>query len=161
MLTSDLTFFQFEADFVQSLRCIPMQVRYKLDTCGLKLKLDHWHKFTAEERATLVELPCQTAIQTAVYRDYLQNLVMQHTQAPVKELDVDPNPPWEEAHTVPVAVQNQAQRFDTRIERDRWAALTPLQRFALCKLSRPGHENRNFLSALYEFRLKVASSANS
>ncbi|HEY9298982.1 MAG TPA: nitrate reductase associated protein, partial [Phormidium sp.] len=26
-------FFQFEADFVNSLRCIPMQVRYKLDTC--------------------------------------------------------------------------------------------------------------------------------
>ncbi len=31
--------FQFEADFVASLRCIPIQVRYKLDTCGIKLKL--------------------------------------------------------------------------------------------------------------------------
>ncbi|MEM6714613.1 MAG: nitrate reductase associated protein, partial [Cyanobacteria bacterium P01_C01_bin.147] len=35
-----------------------------------------------------------------------------------------------------------------------WADLSPLARFALCKLSRPGHENRNFLSALYEFNLK-------
>jgi len=32
-------FFQFEADFVDSLRCIPMQVRFKLATCGIKLKL--------------------------------------------------------------------------------------------------------------------------
>jgi hypothetical protein len=36
------THFQFEADFVAALRCIPMYVRFKLDTVGLKLKLSHW-----------------------------------------------------------------------------------------------------------------------
>jgi hypothetical protein len=54
-------FFQFEADFVDSLRCIPMQVRMKLDTCGIKLKLTHWHQFTQQERQALVEMPCTTA----------------------------------------------------------------------------------------------------
>jgi len=38
-------FFDFEADFVLSLRCIPMIVRYKLDTYGVKLKLAHWNHF--------------------------------------------------------------------------------------------------------------------
>ncbi|MDA0674030.1 MAG: hypothetical protein O3C67_10055, partial [Cyanobacteria bacterium] len=33
------------------------------------------------------------------------------------------------------------------------AGLIPLQRFALIKLSRPGHENRNFLPACQEFGL--------
>lgn len=37
-------FFAFESDFVDSLRCIPMVVRYKLDTCGIKLKLPEWVK---------------------------------------------------------------------------------------------------------------------
>jgi hypothetical protein len=32
-MNSDFPFFQFEADFVESLCCIPMQVRLKLDTC--------------------------------------------------------------------------------------------------------------------------------
>lgn len=35
-----LLYFQFEADFIQTLRCIPLSVRYKLDTCGVKLKLN-------------------------------------------------------------------------------------------------------------------------
>lgn len=40
-------FFAFEADFVVSLGCIPMRVRYKLDTCGIKLKLPQWHQLTS------------------------------------------------------------------------------------------------------------------
>jgi hypothetical protein len=55
-----MTFFQFEADFVESLRCVPMQVRYKLDTCGVKLKLPDWNHFSQAERQQLVELPCET-----------------------------------------------------------------------------------------------------
>ncbi|MBD0342498.1 MAG: nitrate reductase associated protein, partial [Microcoleus sp. Co-bin12] len=38
-----MTFFEFEADFVEALRCIPMKVRLKLDTCGIKLKLQDWN----------------------------------------------------------------------------------------------------------------------
>jgi hypothetical protein len=34
-----------------------------------------------------------------------------------------------------------------------WASLTPLQRFALIKLSRSSHEDKNFLPALKEFHL--------
>jgi hypothetical protein len=36
---------------------------------------------------------------------------------------------------------------------EQWAALSPLQRFALIKLSRSSHENSNFLPALKEFQL--------
>jgi hypothetical protein len=43
-------FFEFEADFVEALRCIPMQVRLKLDTCGIKLKLQDWNHFNQAER---------------------------------------------------------------------------------------------------------------
>ena len=153
MTTSNLTFFQFEADFVQSLRCIPMQVRYKLDTCGVKLKLNHWHHFTAEDREQLVQRPCKTAAETAAYHDYLQILVTQYTQAPAKELAIDPNPPWEQCDRVPDTVQIQATQFNTSITVESWAALTSLQRFALYKLSRPSHENRNFHPALREFGL--------
>jgi hypothetical protein len=48
-------FFQFESDFVASLRCIPMQVRFNLDTCGIKLKLHQWNQFTPGQREKLVE----------------------------------------------------------------------------------------------------------
>ena len=55
-----IKFFAFEADFVDSLRCIPMQARYNLDTCGIKLKLTDWNQMTPDERQALVEQPCTT-----------------------------------------------------------------------------------------------------
>ena len=153
MPTSNFIFFQFEADFVESLRCIPMQVRYKLDTCGVKLKLEHWHKFSQSDRERLVTHPCDTPTAIANYRDMVQSTVLQYTEIPAKDLPIDANPPWLAIDQVPTDIQTQAAKFESAIIPEKWAVLSPLQRFALCKLSRPGHENRNFLSALREFGL--------
>ena len=145
-------YFHFEEDFVDSLRCIPMQVRMKLDTCGVKLKLSHWSRFSAPERQALVTMSCTTPQEVQVYRDYLQQLVVERTGTPAKELAIDPHPPWIEANP-PAAVQEKAAEFGAAIAPQQWKELTPLQRFALIKLSRPSHENRNFLPALKEFQL--------
>lgn len=147
-----LPFFRFEADFVDSLRCIPMQVRFKLDTCGIKLKLSHWHQFTQVERQALVELPCSSD-QVKAYREFLGQLVLEHTGTPATDLPVEAHPSWMNVATIPVSVQNKAQETEVAITLQQWAALTPLQRFVLIKLSRSSHENKNFLPALQEFHL--------
>ncbi len=148
-----VNFFKFEADFVDSLRCIPMQVRMKLDTCGIKLKLTHWHQFTQQERQSLVEMPCTTAEEIETYRQYLQQVVIEHTGIPASELPIDPYPAWIDATTIPPSIQEKAQEFGVSLTSQQWAALTPAQRFALIKLSRPSHENKNFLPALKEFQV--------
>jgi len=146
-------FFQFEADFVASLRCIPMQVRWKLDTCGVKLKLTHWHQFSQSERQQLVEMPCQTSEEVQEYRHTLHHLVLKHTSSRPSELPIEDRPPWMNPFTVPTTVQEQAAATGNSISPEQWQTLSPLQRFALIKLSRPGHENHNFLPALREFNL--------
>lgn len=148
-----INFFQFEADFVDSLRCIPMQVRMKLDTCGVKLKLTHWHHFTQAERQTFVEMSCTTAEEIATYRQDLQQLVINHTGTPASELLIDAHPAWLDATTIPSSIQEKAQEIGVSLTSQQWTALTPVQRFALIKLSRPSHENQNFLPALKEFQL--------
>lgn len=145
-----MTYFQFEADFVEALRCIPMQVRYKLDTCGVKLKLSHWNQFSLTERQQLVDRPCETPEEVAAYRDSLQSLVVAHTGAPASSLAIDPAPPWRQGE-IPKQVTEKLQETGHQLTAASWAALTPLQRFALIKLSRPSHENRNFAPALTEF----------
>jgi hypothetical protein len=155
MTPSNPVYFQFEADFVESLRCIPMQVRYKLDTCGVKLKLHHWHEFSTEERQQLVSLPCDQGSEVSQYRDYLQSLVVAHTGSQAKELAIDPTPPWADANQIPADVQTKLQEVGATLSLEQWQQLSPLQRFALIKLSRPSHENRNFLPALQEFGLSV------
>lgn len=146
-------FFKFEADFVDSLRCIPMQVRMKLDTCGVKLKLQHWHQFTVQERQALVEMPCTTVEEIQTYRQYLQQSVIEHTGTPASDLPIDEHPAWMDATTIPPSVQEKARELEVSITSQQWATLTPAQRFALIKLSRSSHENRNFLPAIEEFQL--------
>lgn len=146
-------YFEFEADFVESLRCIPMQVRMKLDTCGVKLKLTHWHQFTQQERQSLVEMPCTTAQDIEIYRNYLQQLVVQHTGTPASNLTVDSHPAWMDATSIPSSIQEKAQEFGVIITSQHWVELSPAQRFALIKLSRSSHENKNFLPALQEFQI--------
>ena len=123
-------FFQFETDFVGSLKCIPMQVRYKLDTCGVKLKLNHWNKFPQDIREELCDRPCTTPEEVQDYHDWLHQQVVEHT-----------------------ATEAKAQDFDLTIRVEQWETLTPLQRFALIKLSRSSHENANFIPAMKEFGL--------
>lgn len=125
----------------------------KLDTCGVKLKLHHWYEFTQQERQALVEMPCTTQAEIDDYRDYLQNLVIQHTGELAQELAVDPHPPWQNAAVIPTNVLEKSQGFNVEITQATWEGLSPLQRFALIKLSRPSHENKNFLPALKEFEL--------
>lgn len=150
---SDVTFFAFEKDFVKSLRCIPMQVRYKLDTCGVKLKLQHWLEMDQSQRQQLAERPCMTTTEAAAYRDWLQDLLVQTTGAPAKELAVNPLPAWENATQVPADLLDKVMAEGANLSLEQWRRLTPLQRFALIKLSRPSHENKNFVPAMREFHL--------
>lgn len=146
-------FFKFETDFVDSLRCIPMIVRFKLDTCGVKLKLHHWHNFNQIERESLVHKPCITPQEIEYYKQYIQNLVFLKTGEYAKELEINPNPEWLNLEKIPVYVIEKAQEFDFQLTLFQWQILNDLQRFVLIKLSRPSHENKNFLPALKEFNL--------
>lgn len=148
-----MEFFQFEADFVDNLRCIPMQVRFKLDTCGIKLKLSHWNHFSPTERQALVEQPCTTKTELQAYREVLQQLVKKYSSVPADELPVEPHPAWMDEKIIPHSIKEKAEENGVIVTPQQWVTLTPLQRFALLKLSRSNHENKNFLPAMQEFHL--------
>jgi hypothetical protein len=145
--------FQFEQDFVDSLRCIPMLVRLKLDTCGVKLKLVHWTQFNLNERLSLLKIPCSTSHEIENYRQFLQDLITQKTGQPATELAIASNPAWLDPETIPASVQSKAAETGLTLTQSQWRSLTPIQRFALIKLSRASHENHNFAPALQEFGL--------
>jgi hypothetical protein len=146
-------FFQFEADFVESLRCIPMVVRYKLDSCGIKLKLEHWHRLSSSERQQLVNQACSTVAELAQYRQLLRDWTQRDWGEPAKDLPREAQPAWLDLTSLPANVVQACQVLNVNLTLDQWRSLTPLQRFALIKLARPSHEHRNLLPALREFGL--------
>jgi hypothetical protein len=145
--------FRFEADFAETLGCIPMAVRMKLDTCGIKLKLAEWSKLTAEERSELLTAPCGTSDEMAHYRSRLQNLVLARTQAFPADLLVEADPAWQNTAQVPPSLLEKAAALSVVVRLEHWQQLGELERFALVKLSRPSHESKNFPRALREFGL--------
>ena len=146
-------YFEFEQDFVGSLRCIPMSVRHSLDTCGVKLKLEHWNQFNQAERQALVDWDCSTPEEAEGYRERLQALIEKKSGSPAKTLDVASSPDWQNTSEIPAQVDEKFQTQNIPLSVKQWAKLSELQRFALIKLSRPSHENNNFLPAIREFGL--------
>ena len=154
-MSGESTIFEFERDFAGSLRCIPMIVRFKLDQCGIKLTLRQWAKFNREERGQLVNAPCDTAEAVAHYRKYLAGLIESRAKDPVQFVAAEANPAWSDTSRVPARVLGWIAGLGANPpSASQWAELTDLQRFALFKLTRPGHDNENFLPAMQEFGLK-------
>jgi hypothetical protein len=157
---NDIQMFAFEDHFVATLRCVPMAVRFKLDTCRVKLTLRQWSRFTQEDRHDLLVAPCETVAEIEAYRVALADLVALRAGENARPLTIPPCGQWERAYRPAPAVVAYARSLGVRPpDRGQWARLTRLQRFALIKLTRDNHDNVNFLPAMREFGLLEARIA--
>lgn len=145
--------FLFERDFMEDgIRCIPMAVRLRLDLCGIKLKLSEWSKMTETEKRAVANWPCKTHRDMDRCRNYLKSVVLGRTGREATILSDSVIGPWADTSVVPEVVEAKMAEFNWTLSLKEWRSFTELQRFALVKLTRPGHENRNFPHAVMEFR---------
>lgn len=149
-----IEYFQFEEDFIEdNVRCIPMIVRFKMDIACIKLKLADWSKFSVEERMALALKPCDMFWEIKMYHEFLAGLVLKYTGNIHILLPPDINPVWRKYKPVAQELMLRLQKENKQITNEQWKGLTNLQRFALLKLCRDGHESKNFVKALKEFKL--------
>ncbi len=149
----NLKYFLFESDFVEdNIRCIPMVVRMRLDLAGVKFSLSAWSKCSLEERAELATLTVDSRQEREQYRQRAATLMLRCGET-VKYLVPAETPDWENPGKIPDELQVHTTTYGWSISLEQWCRLEALQRFALIKLCRPGHENRNFPHAMREFKL--------
>ncbi len=143
MSDSTAGLFAFERDEFSDLNWIPLVIRYRLDSCGLKLSLSAWQKLPFAERARLLELPFGDSEEVQAWISVLNSsLAIQGGGPPVSM------PRWEEPKEPPSAVK---ERLEGPLN---WDLLSPLQRYALCKLAASKTPDRYFPKALREFSIK-------
>jgi hypothetical protein len=149
--------FAFEADFAGDLRCLPMAVRRKLDLAGVKLKLLHWHALAEEERRRLLAWP-DDAASLAALRTWLLERSASLPEGPARAIEPVQEAEWRSASDWPEPVLRSCAQLGLTPLPERWPALDELERFALVKLSHPGHEHRNLPRALAEFAALAVSA---
>ena len=141
--------FAFEADFKGNWRCIPLCVRRKLDLSGIKLKLRHWLALDQGERQVLVDWP-DGAHDLHGFADHLKQRTASLADGPVGELSIPRLPPWRQSQP-PAGLAATVDAMGQAMNPEQWRQLSELERFALCKLARPGHDHHNLAPALAEF----------
>ena len=147
------TCFRFEADFTGDLRCIPMAVRRKLDLAGVKLKLQHWSELGDAERQELLAWGDDGAAIEALRAHLLARTASLSAGQAKELLRPGGDEPWQQADQLPAVLTASCAQLGLELRSEGWAELSELQRFALVKLSHPGHEHRNLPRALTEFGL--------
>lgn len=150
---TDACLFGFESEPEANLTYIPMAVRFKFDKCGIKLSLAAWQLLPEDRRRDLLHAPCQNEGEIASYRAILCALIKEFTGDEPPSIPTAVHPPWAAS-----AIPEQITRATTAMgfsapSSAQWCQLTPLQRFALVKLSREEREYRNLGPALREFGL--------
>ena len=141
--------FAFEQDFVGTWRCIPLCVRRKLDLVGIKLKLSHWLALEHHQRQELVDWS-DSPESWPQLRDHLRALTKTMADGMVKDLSAAAEEPWQQTAVVPEFIAHAAQERGIALDVVAWAGLSELERFALCKLARPGHDHHNLEAAFTE-----------
>jgi hypothetical protein len=141
--------FAFEAEFSGDLRCIPMAVRRKLDLAGVKLKLVQWAGLSVQERQQLLAWD-DSAAAMATLRSWLLQRSEELPQGPAKPLEPAEGCSWQQDTQTPEVLELACRQLGLPLREGIWGQLSELERFALVKLSHPGHEHRNLPRALTE-----------
>lgn len=143
-------FFGFEASYRETMDCMPMSMRHKLDRCGHKLSLAQWRTLSRAVREALVEVP-DSPRHIARLRGFLQRRA-EHAGWPEGH-PVAAGAAADDPATVPMSVRERCAADGQRApSATAWASLTPLQRYALTKLTQQG-SLRNWRQAMAEFGL--------
>lgn len=141
--------FAFEKDFIGNWRCIPLCLRRKLDLAGVKMRLNHWLALDQDQRGELVAWP-DDAEGLVAMAGRIRHLTASMPDGEARSLPVAREEPWQAGGALPAEIAASAVGLGVQIRQEDWNALTELERFALCKLARPGHDHHNLPAALAE-----------
>jgi len=142
--------FDFEAGIYQSLSCLPMAARRKLDRLGLKISLEQWQRMSRAERLMICHAPASTPEEHEALSLFLHEVALARSGSPPRPLSDESRQEAEPAVEPPAPLVANANQLGVVLTSREWQRLDEDERYALIKLggvSRPSH---NFKAALAE-----------
>jgi hypothetical protein len=142
--------FQFEKEVYESLSCLPMVARRKLDQLGLKISLDQWERLARGERLMICHAPTASAEEADALRLFINEVMLAKCGAKPKDLPEEKRQGVTPPASVPAQLVESAHATGVALTQSAWAALDDDQRYVLIKLGveKQSHKLR---AALDEF----------
>jgi hypothetical protein len=146
--------FKFEDEVHQSLGCVPMAVRRKLDRIGVKLSLAQWQQLGQGERLAICHLPVADEAECDAVRTFVQEAVQNRCGVGTKELSAEIRRAADPPTTPPATLVERASAIGVALGQADWDRLDADERYALIKLGGGADASHNLPAALHELLLR-------
>ena len=109
--------FKFEAAIYESLNCLPMAARRKLDAVGIKLHLAQWEQLGRGERLIICHAPADSEEEQSALRTFIEEVALARTDSPVKILSDECAPLRQSARSSAAGAGSARAGFRHRAQR--------------------------------------------
>ena len=141
--------FKFEDEIYDSLSCLPMAARRKLDQLGLKIGFDQWQQLSRGERLMICHAPIASDDETGALRLFIDELMTRHGSQ-LKTLPEEKRQGIKPPASVPAQLVESAQQSGIALTQAAWAGFDDDQRYVLIKLG-VEKQSHKLKAALEEF----------
>jgi len=142
--------FQFEAEIYQTLSCLPMAARRKLDAAGIKIGREQWGKLSRAERLKICDAAADSSGEIDALRLYIDKTVLARAGSRPTELSDDARKSAWPSAELPSQLAARALALGAPLTQSAWSALNDDERYALVKLGGEEHPKHNLHAALLE-----------
>ena len=142
--------FQFEAEVYESLSCLPMAARRKLDQLGIKVSLEQWQQLGRGERLMICHAPTASPEEAEALRIFINEVMLAKCGTKPKDLPEEKRQGAKPPASAPALLVENARASGVALTQAAWAALDDDQRYALIKLG-VEKQSHNLKAALDEF----------
>jgi hypothetical protein len=143
--------FKFEEEMRNSLACVPMAVRRKLDRVGVKIGLKQWQALGRGERLAICHLPIDRDDERQALELFISEAVERACGERPTTLAASERAIAEPPRTLPAEVAAAARAEGVGLDQAAWERLDEDERYALIKLGGGARHSHNLAAALAEF----------
>jgi hypothetical protein len=148
--------FDFEAEIYESLSCLPMAARRKLDRLGLKISLEQWQRLSRGERLMICHAPASMPDECEVLRLFIHEVAIARSGLPPRPLSDESRKEAEPPAEPPPPLVVNANALGVALTARDWEQLDDDERYALIKLGGASRPSHNFKAALHELLAPAA-----
>jgi hypothetical protein len=152
--------FKFEDEVHESLQCVPMAVRRKLDRVGLKIGLEQWKSLDLGERLAICHLPVASGEECDALGVFIRESMKRRFGVEPKSLTEAQRASAEPPASPPARVISHARAAGFDLSTATWSRLDGDERFALMKMGDAETPSHNLAAALKEFAVPTIARAD-